>query len=504
MKLQRFASIILCLFLIQLSSTAQTRRTTSPFDSAPFNTSVEKLPPHYIGHSLVTLAQILSKWTKVARKSEFETTADYQARLSREKQKPLVGDIHFDSLIAFTIAGNDNGQLTASYDADLGIMTVTLKLQRDYSSGGIDNPIYRGVWAEASRELGTYVGRNAFNRAVRVKVYRDDNFFVGVSASDLEPFAELRNGDRTIGGTKFYGLEKACNVSLHMGAMEARAAKPNLRALVIGQLADNPFYYNYDRDTPTISDPYDSYNHTYLIKIVPKEIWIYDISSGLVYARITPSPDNPDQPSIAQKPSDRSPSQVPISGGVLNSEALNLPRPPYPAIAKAAHATGTVTVQVTIDESGRVISAHAVSGHPLLQQAAVQAAYQAKFPPKKLTGVLTYNFYEGMDSARASDSVDESRIYSPKDVDVKARILSRPEPIYTEEARRNQVSGTVILRAVFSASGQMTNIRVVSGLPNGLTERAIEAARQIRFTPAMKDGRAVSQYIQIEYNFNGY
>ncbi|MDT5059855.1 MAG: hypothetical protein QOH63_562, partial [Acidobacteriota bacterium] len=44
----------------------------------------------------------------------------------------------------------------------------------------------------------------------------------------------------------------------------------------------------------------------------------------------------------------------------------------------------------------------------------------------------------------------------------------------------------------------------VSGLPNGLTERAIAAARQIRFTPAMKDGHAVSQYIQIEYNFNLY
>jgi TonB family protein len=61
-----------------------------------------------------------------------------------------------------------------------------------------------------------------------------------------------------------------------------------------------------------------------------------------------------------------------------------------------------------------------------------------------------------------------------------------------------------VLRAVFSLNGQVTNIRTVSGLPHGLTERAMAAARQIRFSPATKDGRPVSQYIQIEYNFNLY
>ena len=97
-----------------------------------------------------------------------------------------------------------------------------------------------------------------------------------------------------------------------------------------------------------------------------------------------------------------------------------------------------------------------------------------------------------------------NRIFKPSEVSSKARILSRPEPQYTEDARKNQVSGTVVLRAVFSSSGQVTNIRTVSGLPHGLTERAMAAARQIRFSPATKDGRPVSQYIQIEYNFNLY
>jgi TonB family protein len=53
--------------------------------------------------------------------------------------------------------------------------------------------------------------------------------------------------------------------------------------------------------------------------------------------------------------------------------------PAYPAIAKAAHAFGEVKIEVTVDETGRVIAAHAVSGHPLLQAAAVSAARQASF-----------------------------------------------------------------------------------------------------------------------------
>ncbi|MGB7923943.1 MAG: energy transducer TonB, partial [Pyrinomonadaceae bacterium] len=86
----------------------------------------------------------------------------------------------------------------------------------------------------------------------------------------------------------------------------------------------------------------------------------------------------------------------------------------------------------------------------------------------------------------------------------KVRILSKPEPPYTEDARKNQITGTVVLAAVFSANGQVTSIRPVSGLPHGLTEKAIAAARQIKFVPAQKDGRPVSMYYRIEYNFNLY
>jgi TonB family protein len=99
---------------------------------------------------------------------------------------------------------------------------------------------------------------------------------------------------------------------------------------------------------------------------------------------------------------------------------------------------------------------------------------------------------------------DAGKVMSGKNVTNKALIVMKPEPRYTEAARLNRVTGTVVLRAVFSESGTVKSIRAVSGLPNGLTEQAIVAARRIKFIPAIKDGHFVSMYFQLEYNFNLY
>jgi TonB family protein len=88
-----------------------------------------------------------------------------------------------------------------------------------------------------------------------------------------------------------------------------------------------------------------------------------------------------------------------LSAGDLEQKAVSKPQPAYPSLAKAARASGPVTVRVTVDETGHVVSAAPVSGHPLLHSAAVAAAKQARFTPTlqggepvRVTGVLTYNF----------------------------------------------------------------------------------------------------------------
>jgi TonB family protein len=99
---------------------------------------------------------------------------------------------------------------------------------------------------------------------------------------------------------------------------------------------------------------------------------------------------------------------------------------------------------------------------------------------------------------------DPDRVFKVGEVTTRARVLSKPEPQYTEEARRGQITGTVILSVVFSRTGQVTNIRAVQPLCCGLTEKAMGAARQIRFVPATREGQAVSTRMQLEYNFNLY
>ena len=98
----------------------------------------------------------------------------------------------------------------------------------------------------------------------------------------------------------------------------------------------------------------------------------------------------------------------------------------------------------------------------------------------------------------------ETEAFTAKDVTSKAVINHKPEPHYTFEARRNNLTGTVRLRMVLAADGTVRQIVPLATLPDGLTEQAIAAARDIEFTPASKDGRAVSQYVTVEYNFNIY
>lgn len=117
--------------------------------------------------------------------------------------------------------------------------------------------------------------------------------------------------------------------------------------------------------------------------------------------KVSTQPIDTPPPPIKKTPPETPPVSKTLirSEGVINGKAKFLPKPPYPAAARAVKAGGEVSVQVTIDEGGRVISAKAVSGHPLLLQTAERAARNAKFDPTllskqpvKVTGVIVYKF----------------------------------------------------------------------------------------------------------------
>jgi TonB family protein len=165
-------------------------------------------------------------------------------------------------------------------------------------------------------------------------------------------------------------LVQAANISMDRAIQIATSKYPGkVLACSLGRDKDGPVFYhlviiNTDGDKRTV-----------------KYVWISALDGTII------------------KTEDEVRSASPISGGTLNSKALSLPNPVYPEIAREAKASGPVTVQITVDEQGNVIYAHAVSGHPLLQGAAVAAARQAKFTPTylngeavKITGQVMYVF----------------------------------------------------------------------------------------------------------------
>lgn len=95
-------------------------------------------------------------------------------------------------------------------------------------------------------------------------------------------------------------------------------------------------------------------------------------------------------------------------------------------------------------------------------------------------------------------------VVANSDKAVSLRILSKPRPAYTDVAKKNGVEGVVRLRVTFLASGEIGAVTPVSGLPDGLTEQAIAAARNLKFEPATKSGIPLSSVKTVEYSFSLY
>ncbi len=160
------------------------------------------------------------------------------------------------------------------------------------------------------------------------------------------------------------------------------------------------------------------------------------------------------------------------------------------------------------DESPEALAKRAQSKAELLKEATESLEKYFQLNPEPKNEAVWREQLETLRgfsrSLKMGGAGTDQTVYLPGQLTTKARLLSRPEPQYTEEARRAQVSGTVVLRAVFSADGTVQRVLVARSLPHGLTEAAVRAARRIKFVPATRDGRPVSQFIQIEYNFNLY
>ena len=193
-------------------------------------------------------------------------------------------------------------------------------------------------------------------------------------------------------------------------------------------------------------------------------------------------------------------------GGVVNRLAISLPKPVFPKEAKNTVASGSVTVQVKLDEEGNVIEAKACSGHPLLRESAVKAALQAKFKPTtlsgipvKVSGVIIYNFMP-----ETTDDDEVVVLACPPTMNIikilNGFAINLVKPEYPRELKEQRLSGAVNIEVIIDEAGKIISATAVSGYQE-LRKYAVEAVKKSTFKRFVRCGQPVKVIGVIVYNF---
>jgi len=172
----------------------------------------------------------------------------------------------------------------------------------------------------------------------------------------------------------------------------------------------------------------------------------------------------------------------------------------YTEVARNNKIEGIVVLSVVFGVDAQLKDIEVVQGLPDgLTENAIEAAKKIRFEPAMKDGQPV--------SVRGKLEFSFNLYNNPilqMDASLRPTIIYREKAQYTKEARDNKVEGTVVLSVVFGPDGQISDIKVIRGLPYGLTEKAIEAGRKMRYEPAMKDGQPVSVRGDLEFSFSLY
>jgi len=204
-----------------------------------------------------------------------------------------------------------------------------------------------------------------------------------------------------------------------------------------------------------------------------------------------------------------------------DSEAVAVNDKVYMVADHGTIAAGTVTGRTTINRDPAFLISIAITssnkGAPIFNRKGEVIGIAAKSPnggagvafPSSLLAQLTHLGEPGVGVGAGDGRMQPvgstptgTNTSSTSTVDEKPVRLSGPMPRYTEAARANKIEGIVMLRVLIDANGDVQQVKVVSGLPDGLNEQAIAAARETKFKPAMKDGKAVPYWVVLKMGFN--
>jgi hypothetical protein len=241
---------------------------TLTYASAPFDTTVDSLPPKYMGHSCRTLAKKLASLG--LKKNEFETTAAYRERLASASATVLTGSTTLADVVGFVSTDDGDSKIGGTYDADRGIMSI----MESVGSGEqmVGSALLTTVKLDQKlKSHRSYEAANAYGRSVRVNSGTWDT--CGLALSNFP------HSTATI-------IARAIRQSIAMTPDEAREAKGNLRLLFVGN-ADAPYWTEYrERSKATIDDPVELQWEGEAVVLRLSQVWIFNKNSGKVYKKI--------------------------------------------------------------------------------------------------------------------------------------------------------------------------------------------------------------------------
>ena len=248
--------------------------------TVPLDPAMTHLAPQYQGVDPRVIYNELERRSKLI-KGEFETTAEFNARMARVQAAPLIGTVMKDSTIPFTLANGETmlDKVTTRYDADNGVLAVSIEMSAPIIGVEMDTdkrslPLKYDFEASSS-----YVGQNAFGARVIIK-----KTFANIFELLIDNYRDYERV-RPDSPVTFHHTITA---KLEMTPAEAMGAKPTLKVLALVTLRDPYILEGYISHKPTVSEPRDTFAvYKYLVAEL-REFWIYDYASGRVYAKWRP------------------------------------------------------------------------------------------------------------------------------------------------------------------------------------------------------------------------
>ncbi|MEM7353799.1 MAG: energy transducer TonB [Acidobacteriota bacterium] len=191
-----------------------------------------------------------------------------------------------------------------------------------------------------------------------------------------------------------------------------------------------------------------------------------------------------------------------VLGESRPARKLYSPSPDYPATAQRDGLIGMVVVEADIDDTGTVTDTRVVRGNAAaLDLAAIEALQSWRFEPALQDGTPVASSYRvGFEFALPKDNDGLAPVEVSGDIEPPRR-LETPLPVYPNTAWAQGITGDVLVQAVIDETGAVADVKVLKGLPHGLTEAAVEAIRRWRFEPATRHGQPVAVYHNLSVRF---